>query len=203
MQDITPLTLWTQHPMSRGGKMSGMWSWGNTSPLANEFCMNKCSFTKHCYAKRLVMVRPNVHKAYQRNAELLAKPLPESLLSWAPLGSHRIQAFGELLNDAHWRNCVILATLNPQAKFTIWTKRLDIIEKSIWVIPENLQVILSGDYLNNELKSTFYPTFLVSKEEPEIKHIKCIGKCINCQYCYGWSRHAGLDPRIPIWEKPR
>jgi hypothetical protein len=149
------------------------------------------------------MVRPNVHKAYQRNAELLAKPLPESLLSWAPLGSHRIQAFGELLNDAHWRNCVMLATLNPHAKFTIWTKRLDIIEKSIWVIPENLQVILSGDYLSNELKSTFYPTFLVSKEEPEIKHIKCEGKCINCQYCYGWSRHAGLDPRIPIWEKPR
>lgn len=183
--------------------MSGMWSWGNTSPLANKFCMNECSFTNHCYAKRLVMVRPNVHKAYQRNAELLAKPLPENLLKWAPLGSHRIQAFGELINDNHWSNCMKLAELNPQSKFTIWTKRWDIIENSDYYIPNNLQIIVSGDYLSNDLKSEIFPTFLVSQTPPETYHIKCAGKCINCQYCYGWSRHGCLDPDIPIWEKPR
>lgn len=202
MKELTPLTLWTQHPMSKGGKMSGMWSWGNTSPLSNNFCMHSCSFTNHCYAKRYCMIRPTVNKAYTRNYEILSKPMKESLLSWAPLGSHRIQAFGELINDNHWRNCVLLATLNQHAKFTIWTKRWDIIEKSTWRIPENLQVIASGAYLSNDLIPG-YPTFLVSKEEPEGKYWKCEGRCIECQYCYGWSRCAGLDVDKPIWETPR
>lgn len=202
MAELTPLSLWTQHPMSKGGKMAGMWSWGNTSPLSNEFCMHICSFTNHCYAKRLVMVRPNVNQAYTRNGTILSEPMRESLLSWAPSGSHRIQAFGELLNDAHWGNCIKLAICNPHAKFTIWTKRIDIIEKSDWQIPENLQVIASGSYLSNDLVKG-YPTFIVSKEPPEGKYIICQGQCIKCQYCYGWSRYAGLDPSVPIWEHPR
>jgi len=148
------------------------------------------------------MIRPNVNAAYTRNANLLMEPIPESLLSWAPLDSHRIQAFGELLNDAHWGNCVKLAICNPQSKFTIWTKRTDLIEKSKWRTPENLQVIASGTYLSNDLIPG-YPTFLVSKKEPEIKYWKCQGKCVECQYCYGWSRHAGLNIDVPIWEKPR
>jgi len=199
---MTPLSLWTQHPMSKGGKMAGMWSWGNTSPLSNEFCMFECSFANHCYAKRYCMIRPNMNAAYTRNGEILSKPMKDNLLSWAPLGSHRIQAFGELLNMQHWRNCKRLAELNPASKFTIWTKRIDLIESDGLNWPTNLQVIASGKYLSND-RIRGYPTFNVSKTPPDNEIWKCQKQCIHCQYCYGWSRNAGLNIDVQIWEKPR
>lgn len=200
---ITPLTLWTQHPMSKGGKMAGMWSWGNTSPLNNAFCTHECSFGKHCYAKRYCMIRPNVNKAYVRNGDILSKTAlltnaPETL--WAPPGSHRIQSFGEILNFTHLANIVALCEACEHSHFTIWTKRWTMFNEVN--VPKNLTIIASQEMGVTE-KVPGYPTFIVSKEPPKGHYFECQGKCVSCGYCYrGW-HGGGLNPEIAIWELPK
>lgn len=146
------------------------------------------------------MIRPNVNRAYVRNGELLSTSILPKELLWAPPGVHRIQSFGEIINETHLQNILNLAIECKHAKFTLWTKRFKMLESV--TIPENLSVIASQE-LGCSDRIEGYPTFIVSKERPEGKVFKCKGKCVTCGYCYSGLNAGKLNPEIAIWELPK
>ena len=186
------------HVSKGSGKMEGIFSI-NTSTTNNKFCqqMAKTSdICKGCYALRNEKMRPNLVKALERNEELFTQKdfIPEEI----PFKVIRFHSFGELINRTHWNNIVKLVLVNPSTRFSLWTKRVNIIHAFLnegGIIPSNLTLIYSNPSLNSERKTPpkgFHKVFNVF-ESKFIKDngidINCGGKsCKDCMICYSDSK---------------
>jgi hypothetical protein len=193
----------TTHKTKKGykSKLDGFYSL-NTSTLHNSFCQKMFSsdndnlICHSCYAK-------NLEKRYFKKTDKLdinARILSGSILLWDhvpfyPLLSVlRIHSIGELINDIHFINIVLIARKNPHCTVSIWTKRPDIVKrvfKSGYSKPDNLILIYSNPRVNLDVEikppEYFDKVFNNYTKEYSVENnvdINCHKSCKNCMICY-------------------
>lgn len=170
----------------------------NVSTVHNDFCQSmkaqqdlSCSA---CYAWTFETMRKTLSLKLKYNSELLCQPLLDAQLPRFNARFVRFNSFGELINMQHFINLVRICELNPYTSFTLWTKRLDIINKAfdcnIINRPVNLRLIYSSVNLNKQvdLPRHFDKVFTVYSKDYAVKNATNINcgklKCIDCLTCY-------------------
>jgi len=171
----------------------------NTSLTLNENCQQnrsiKNSICKHCYSYGSEKRYKNSHAMWALNYNTLSKQVLKN--SEIPVFTKdeifRFNAHGDLVNRTHYNNLIKIAKKNPDVKFAIWTKNLDVVFSGKGLIElDNLTHVYSDLFLNNlddiELPDGFDKVFRVydTKTLRENKHIKvnCKKSCFDCQLCY-------------------
>lgn len=176
------------------GKMNRMISI-NTNSLTNPFCIEQRKNTKyicsHCYGTKYLKFRKNAPIKYQKCGDFLSSRLLKN--NEIPLINNlyvRFHSFGEIINDIHLKNIYIITKRNPKVNFSLWTKRIEMIEQEKEQKPINLILIQSNPYINNPnytKHSMFDKLFSVYTKDYVKKNdikINCQKKCINCLMCY-------------------
>jgi len=182
-------------------KLDGFYSL-NTSTLNNPFCLKMFSgnntdlICRSCYAK-------NLEKRFFKKTDKLdtnARILSDSIMLWDmvpyyPLLSVlRVHSIGELINDVHFINIVLIARKNQHCNVALWTKRPDIVKrvfKSGYEKPTNLILIYSNPRVNCdfEIKQPEYfdKVFNNYTKEYSVENnidINCHMSCKDCLLCY-------------------
>ena len=176
--------------ITRGsGKMEHILS-VNVSSLENTFCqtMSKQENTvcSKCYSNRYAKMRPALEKRIIENGDLLSKRriLPEE----SPLFNARyvrFNSFGEIINELHYENLLLIAEMNPHTNFGLWTKRSNIVMK--YPKSPNIKYVysvlsLGESKVGAEVEKYFDKIFHV-RRKGEVE-FNCLGKCIDCLVCY-------------------
>ena len=191
---ISGLHFTTKHT----GKMSGMASI-STAVTTNERCKRNAqiegSICQKCFAAKQMKIFPSMEKPMVENQRILTSEIlpPEKL----PVINHiyfRFEAFGDLNNSMQVINYFNICKKNPRVKFALWTKNPDYIAEAIrdgHSKPENLNIVLSSLFINQERKNPFPfvdkvftvydPEHIAANETP----INCGAKnCFSCGLCY-------------------
>lgn len=184
------------HISKMNGKLDGFRAI-STNTVTNPFCvkMNKANedvICSHCYSHTMLNTyRKNMQDALQRNSDLLStsvlseKDLPTILDAY-----FRFSAHGELINQIHLHNLVLIVKHNPHCNFALWTKRKDLIAQyfSLNEKPVNLILIYSNPRISNVLNTPpkyFDRTFNNVLEHEQVERQNCTGQqCKNCLLCY-------------------
>jgi len=185
------------------GKMEDMHAI-STNTLTNPYCITMHNADKHykksnvicksCYSMRSLngYLYKNA-KLYQHNSNLLSKDIIE--FKDIPVINSlyfRFHAHGELINEMHLINLCRICVANPKVTFSLWTKRLDILNKVFDVRndgkPKNLMIIYSNPIINKIVR-TVPPlcdkVFNNVDKDRYIDEQNCTGrKCIECLTCY-------------------
>ena len=186
-------------------KMSGVISM-STYVGYNNFCIARCNncnnaICKYCYASSLTNQRYNLKCKLIRlhiiltNIELTENDIP--IIDAALYPYFRFESFGDLNNTPQFKNYNLIASVNNNVNFTIWTKNPGIIQKCIdngLILANNLVIGLSSLYLNTpELdkakKYSFIRFLFTVYDDNYIKEhnivINCGARhCITCGICY-------------------
>jgi len=184
---------------SQGNKLEGFRSI-NTSVELNAFCQKMISkkekgklntICERCYAstmeKRFNSLRSNIKDNFDILTTQLLKPQQLPLLLDRVF---RLHSLGELENNTHFRNYLTLAEVNPKTRFTLWTKRNDIVRDVLEhdSLPKNLSLIFSNAKVNSKdikLPQHFTKVFTnYTKQGSEDVVINCSNKCKDCMLCY-------------------
>lgn len=189
------------------GKMSGFASL-STSPLFNPLCVkraaNKDTVCAHCYSVRMQKMYSALEKKLRINSELLsgsilsADAFPVINTVTRAYKYFRLEAFGDLINETHAINYFTFCNMNPETRFTLWTKNPVFIHNAIkdgHKKPANLTVIYSSPYLNRAAKQCIFDIFpfidkiftVYTKEQAAADgvRINCgARKCADCLLCY-------------------
>ena len=192
------------HISTMSGKLDGFKAI-NTNTVSNPFCRKMYNSGKDdnictkCYSNIMLRTyRKNNQPAFQRNTDLLSKPVADAILKATRIMDSflRINAHGELINEQHLANIVRLAELKPYCNVALWTKRADIVRKFFdkHDKPSNLILIFSNSLIGNILKKPprhFDKTFNNVPESMYKDKQNCTGqKCADCLLCY---QHNGVD----------
>lgn len=172
----------------------------------NTYCLARCnncdnSICKYCYAASLTGQRYYLKMKLIRimailtNVELCRDDIP--VIPENEFKYFRFESFGDLNNKLQFKNYNLIAAVNPDINFTIWTKNPGIIQQCInggLQLANNLICGLSSLYLNTpEIeKAKKYPfirfLFTVYDDEYIKEHnivINCGAKhCLTCGICY-------------------
>ena len=172
------------------------------NPLNNEFCNQwskvnntSCSI---CYARRYASTfRQNVVPPYTQNGIILStREVTEQDFkkNAFKVGQYvRFLAYGELINDLTFKNFCKIARMYPDIHATMWTKRLDIVEPLLHLVPENMRLIYSTMPINppddvaQQIPDGFSGVFNVYTIDYAMEHdtdINCSGSCATCLRCY-------------------
>lgn len=184
----------TCHERTRkwSNKMNGMKSL-NTSMTNNPFCQrmheNKNLICSSCYANKIEKIYKGVKEKYSKNSILLSKRiLKNEEIPFINSTTFRFHAVGELINDIHYINFQNIVKKNPHCVFTLWTKRIDIVQRNFKKL-ENFIHIYSSPVKNEIAKkpknfdkvfTVFNSNFII---ENKIK-INCQKACLTCLKCY-------------------
>lgn len=188
-------------------KMNGIIS-ASTYIGKNEFCLarrNNCpnAICIYCYANSLTNQRQGLKNKLIRlhmiltTIELAATDIPVIDCEIWPF--FRFESFGDINNTIQVNNYNLIASVNANIHFTLWTKNPGIIQAAInngMTISDNLIIGLSSLYLNTpEIdKAKKYPfirfLFTVYDDEYIREHnitINCGAKhCLSCGICYDY-----------------
>ena len=191
---ISGLHFTTRH----SGKMAGMVSI-STSVTTNERCKKNAaipgSVCEKCFAAKHMRVFTNNAAPLEENQRILTRDiLPDEKLPIINSLYFRFEAFGDLNNSIQVINYFNMCYKNPGVKFALWTKNPDYIAEAIaagYEKPENLNIVLSSLFLNQERKNPFpfvdkvftvYDPDYIEKNDVEIN---CGAKsCFSCGLCY-------------------
>ena len=189
------------------GKMTGFASL-STSPLFNENCMKRAKNPKticsKCYSMRMNKMYSALEAKLKDNSEILsnsilsAEEFPVINTETRIYKYFRLESFGDLINETHAINYFKFCELNPETRFSLWTKNPIYIDKAIkngYAKPENLTVIFSSPYLNRTAKEIIFDMFpfidkiftVYTKEQAKVENISIncgAKKCANCLLCY-------------------
>ena len=177
------------------GKMAGFVSI-NTSVVNNKFCEkmrsscnNVCS---SCYAVRLEKFRTSLGENIKLNSIILSDSLLDdsSIPKFKPKTLVRWHSFGEIINRIHVNNIIKIANSNPESQFTLFTKRVNMIDRDD--IPNNVIVIVSSPEVDKPLEKEKLPDrvnkiFTVYKKDKNNEYpvtINCMQSCAECMKCY-------------------
>ena len=174
------------------GKLEGVPAL-NTDTTSNKFCIerskDKDSICSQCYSWNMLKTfRKNAVPRFRKNSNLISEnvldrselPHPQSLVA-------RFNGHGELINVNHVQNIVNFALSYPKVTFTLWTKKVSVIQSFFRknIKPNNLLLIYSNekvDKISKNVPKHFDKTFnVVSKKTASVN---CEGKCIDCLKCY-------------------
>lgn len=188
------------------GKLEGFKAL-STNTLTNSFCKkmhgskNKNCICKYCFSFYMLEgYRKNCAIAWEKNSKALSNSiLPIDCLPRVNDKYFRFSAHGELINNNHLINLVNICNKNPETNFTLYTKRVNIVNdvfNSI-VKPENLIIIYSNTQINCIAKKPskyFDKTFNVYTGNYQI--INCNKKCIDCLICYKKNTSCVITEKI-------
>ena len=174
------------------GKLKGIPAL-NTSPLNNRFCESmskkKDSICNSCYSINMLKTfRKSADKPFRNYGTFLSKKVhPIEYLPNPPNALYvRFNAHGELINLNHTINLFNICKTSPNTTFTLWTKRRNLVNKSIKQIgkPSNLILVYSESKVNGctLLPKYFDKVFIVQSKVNN--KTNCFGKCIECLKCY-------------------
>ena len=174
------------------GKLEGVPAL-NTDTTSNKFCIerskDKDSICSQCYSWNMLKTfRKNAVPRFRKNSNLISEnvldrselPHPKSLVA-------RFNGHGEIINVNHVQNIVNFALSYPKVTFTLWTKKVSVIQSFFRknIKPNNLLLIYSNekvDKISKNVPKHFDKTFnVVSKKTASVN---CEGKCIDCLKCY-------------------
>ena len=190
----------TVHISKMTGKLEGFQAI-STNTMTNKYCSdqhdravkNKTdNICGDCYSWAMLKTyRKNMAPSLQRNSDLLSsRPLEPNEIPRINAVAFRFSAHGELINDQHMDNLMLIVKDNPWCTFALWTKRTDIVFR--WLTnndkPSNLVLIYSNpkkSHIMSKPPKFFDRTFNnVLKDESEDKQ-NCTGqKCKDCMLCY-------------------
>lgn len=185
-------------------KMAGVISM-STNVSLNRYCQarckNRCAICSHCYAASLTNMRQGLKNKTIRlhriitEIELSKEDIP--VINADVYKYFRFEAFGDLNNAIQVKNYNLIATVNSDINFTLWTKNPSIIQQAIndnMTLSNNLVVGLSSLYLNKpDLKTAHkydFIRFLFTVYDDQFIEennviINCGAKhCISCGICY-------------------
>ncbi len=166
----------------------------NTNTLTNEFCQKMHTSSPQCicwdcysYAM-LEGSRKNCRPAWQLNSEilsggLLGYPLPRFNSLYVRFDGH-----GELINDTHFINYLLITEHNPKTTFSLFTKRHKLVKRVLETRkkPQNLILVYSNplvDRITDKIPYHFDKVFNTTTEKSTRDN--CTGrKCIECLACY-------------------
>ena len=193
------------------GKLDGFKAL-NTNTLSNPYCIkahkNKNSICSECYSIRMLEgIRKNCIPAWENNSYILStRELSEIEIGHLNLQLEkyfRYDAHGELINEQHFYNLVLIALYYPSVNFRLWTKRNDIINKCMArlnALPDNFKLIFSNskvDKIMHKIPKYFYKTFNnVSKSNTN--DVNCTGQCKNCLTCYDANINANVNHIVEV-----
>ena len=191
---ISGLHFTTKHT----GKMAGMASI-STSVTTNERCAKNAqiegSICQKCFAAQQMKVFPTMEKPMVENQRILTSEIlpPEKL----PIINNiyfRFEAFGDLNNATQVKNYFNMCYKNPRVKFALWTKNPDFVAEAIrdgYEKPENLNIVLSSLFINQERKNPFpfvdkvFTVYDPGYIEENNVSINCGARnCFSCGLCY-------------------
>jgi len=101
----------------------------------------------------------------------------------------RLHAHGELQNAQHLKNLLVIVKNNPTKMFSLYTKRLDIINDVLGVTqtPSNLILVFSNPLIDAPISIVpkyFHKVFNVLRTT-NLNKINCGSKnCNSCRNCY-------------------
>ena len=188
------------HQSKMLGKLDEMYAI-NTNTLTNEFCIkqHKAKGGKHicskCYSFRYLLgYRKNAVPALQRNSDLLSSRILtyEEIAAFKPkgkLGIYRFDGHGELINEIHLKNYMMIAEYHPEFVFALWSKRKDLVQKYVKSCgkPDNMVLVYSNPTIDRVMSAPppcFDKVFNnVSSGGHEWEN--CTGqRCKDCKLCY-------------------
>ena len=189
---------------SKKHKMAGMFSL-NTSTIENTFCqsMRKCEDTicHGCYAYS----QTRRYKALELNNIANGTELSTTKIMpiYVPFTMFRFNSFGELINELHLENLIIIVKANPHCTFALWSKRRDIVKAVFTRIkkPVNMILIYSSPIKNVVSKKPvkFDKVFTVFTR-PFIRDngtsINCQQSCFACRICYTKNEIVNISESI-------
>jgi hypothetical protein len=124
--------------------------------------------------------RQKCEPSWERNGEELSKaPLRDIPVITSALC--RFHAHGELINKQHYENLCLIAERNPRTTFSLFTKRLNLVDPKL--APHNMVLVYSNpkiDEIMREPPPGFDTVFNVVTKGPH----NCQMSCWNCGMCY-------------------
>lgn len=192
-QDLGGLHYCVNHT----GKMSGLQSL-STSVTTNPHCIARRakgdSICAKCFAAAMMARYKNLDLCTIENGRILSAGLiPESQLPIIPVRYFRFESTGDLSSMIQAANYIRIAAKNPDTLCALWTKNPQYIQQAInagFVIPANLQIVLSSPIINKPIKSTRFEfvnkIFTVyDKKAAKDVNINCGARsCLACGRCY-------------------
>jgi hypothetical protein len=169
----------------------------NTNPLTNDFCRkmhdsgnNKIICTE-CYSCAMLKAyRKNCVPAFENNSDVLSNiSLTEKDIPKIKTSIVRIHAHGELINQTHLQNILMIVKHYPEKTFSLYTKRLDIINEYCVnnTLPSNLIMVYSNPLIDNPITTVpahFNKVFNVCRTS-NVDKINCGARsCDGCRRCY-------------------
>ena len=171
----------------------------STNTRSNQFCIDMKKVKKdnwicsECYSWETlnIGVYKQLEPALQHNSDILAfAPLePEQMPKFKRKTRFvRLSAHGDLINDLHLENLIVIVNANSDISFGLWSKRADIVKRyfSNNPIPKNLQLVYSNPVVNkimNKPPAPFHRTFNNVSHKGYLEN--CTGqKCKDCLLCY-------------------
>ena len=166
----------------------------NTNTLTNEFCQKMHSSCEKCICwdcysfAMLEGSRKNCQPAWQLNSEilsggLLGYPLPRFNSLYVRFDGH-----GELINETHFTNYLLITEHNPKSTFSLFTKRHKLVKRVLETRkkPQNLILVYSNpivDRITDKKPQYFNKVFNTTTEKSTLDN--CTGKkCVECLACY-------------------
>jgi len=190
------------HITNGDGKMEGIPSI-NVSSLSNDFCKKlskiKDTVCNKCYSNRYSKMRPNLENKLLLNSELLSeKLLMPSELPVLNARYARFNSFGEIINETHYLNLMLIASHNPFTTFGLWTKRADIVMEFPKV--KNIKYVYSVTKVGNNEPSKaiidYFDKIFIVHSRKSTTIMNCYGKCLSCLLCYSDNKIKVINEKI-------
>ena len=151
--------------------------------------------------------RKNMQECLERNSNLLStKELEDNQIPFINELYIRINAHGELINQMHLHNIVLICNKYKRTNFALLSKRKDIIKKYFDNNnkPTNLILIYSNPKINNIIDKNNIPKYF-NKTFNNVSHDKfidkqnCTGqKCKDCFKCYEFNNINTIVEAVKI-----
>jgi hypothetical protein len=181
----------------------------NTNPLSNNYCMSMNSLKDNsiictaCYSCAMLNAyRKNCVPAFERNSIYLSEKEIDSIPKFSKKNNIvRIHAHGELINDMHLLNILKIVNNTKDKTFSLYTKRLDIINNVFdkEIKPDNLILVYSNPIIDNPVN--IFPKhidkiFNVCRNN-YMDRINCGAKnCNGCRNCYDKAKENIIYEKI-------
>ena len=178
----------------------------NTNTLTNEFCQkmhssNPQCICTDCYSFAMLQgSRKNCQPAWQLNSDILSSdllgyPLPQFNSLYVRFDGH-----GELINETHFINYLLIAEHNPKTTFTLFTKRHKLVKRALETRekPQNLILVYSNPIVDRitEKKPRYFSKVFNTTTEKSTRD-NCTGrKCIDCLACYDLNDNSVLVEQV-------
>jgi len=131
--------------------------------------------------------RKNCAPAWEKNSILLKSNILKEIPQFNTL-YFRFDGHGELINETHFINYLLITEHNPKTTFSLFTKRHKLVKRVLETRkkPQNLILVYSNpivDRITDKIPYYFDKVFNTTTEKSTRDN--CTGrKCIECLACY-------------------